>query len=90
LYAGGTVASEKLGALGISEKQVLDYLKEKIAQLDKTRLHENIQPVVDGDWQYEYSILKNYPEIFLTIGVEIIQYKGQTVFTHVFLNSPIL
>lgn len=91
LFAGGIVSPKKLQKLGIHEAQVLSYLKTKLAELaDKTRLHENIESEADGDWQYSYKILEKYPDVPVTVGVESIQYKGQDVFIHVFLNTPIV
>lgn len=91
VFAGGIVKSEKLQKLGITEQQVLTYHKTKISELvDRTRLHENVIPEKDGDWQYKYEVMKDYPDLPLTIGVETITYKGYDVFVHVFLNSPIL
>lgn len=89
VYAGGIVSSNILQTLGINEENILDYLKKKIAQNNNTRLYELLDPITDGDWQYEYNIIKKYPELPLTVGEESISYKGVKVFIHVFLNSPI-
>ena len=90
VFAGGVVNEEKLISLGIKEQDVVEYLKKVLPTVaNKTRLHENIKPELDGEWQYEYIILKQYPEILLSIGVETIKYKNETVFVHAFLNTPI-
>ena len=90
VFAGGIVKPEILEKLGIKESDILTYHKSKLSVLaDKTRLHENVSPEADGDWQYKYEIMRDYPDLPLTIGVEIITYKGNNVFVHVFLNSPI-
>lgn len=90
VFAGGIVTPAKLRTLNITEDQVLAYHKQKLSALaDRTRLHENVHPDPDGDWQYHYSIIHDYPDVPLTVGVETITYKGQDVFVHVFLNTPI-
>lgn len=90
VFAGGIVKPEILKNLGISEEQILAFHKTQLSQLaHTTRLHEDIRPDPDGDWQYKYEVMKDYPDLPLTIGVETITYKGQQVFVHVFLNSPI-
>lgn len=90
VFAGGIVKPEVLQSLGVNEEQVITYLKSKLpAFANTTRLHENIEPQADGDWQYAYKVIKDYPDLPLTIGVESIKYKGKEVFVHVFLNSPI-
>lgn len=90
VYAGGTVSDGVLKTLGIQDKDIMSYLKEKLVALSGvTRLSESVGPMVDGNWQYRYQILKTYPHVPLTIGVEAIAYKGVDVFIHVFLNTPI-
>ena len=90
VYAGGIIAPEKLSALRITEAQVLGYLKKYLSQYaGTTRLHEPVASVPDGDWHYRYTIMKDYPDIPLTIGIETIMYKGNEVFIHVFLVTPV-
>lgn len=90
LYAGGYIQKEKLDDLGISENQIIDFLKKSLLEfIDKTRLHESVKPPADGDWQYEYSVLQKYLQLPLTVGEESIAYKGQKVFIHIFLISPV-
>ena len=90
VYAGGIIAPEKLRALGVNEPQVLAYLKKQLSALSgKTRLHEDVLPPADGDWQYRYAISHTYPDIPLSVGVETIAYKGVDVFVDVFLNAPV-
>lgn len=90
VYAGGMVQSEVLSKLGINDSQVIDYLKKKLSVLaPTTRLHADVIEPADGDWQYAYQILKDYPDLPLTVGVETISYKNTDVFVHVFLNTPI-
>jgi len=90
VYAGGVFSEETLQKLGISEEQVIVYLKQKLTALaDHTRLLEPVNAASDGDWQYRYVIDSTYPEIALTVGIETIRYKGTAVFVHVILNSPV-
>lgn len=90
-FAGGIVNPEKLAELRITEQDVLTYHKQKLAELvDRTRLQEPVEPAADGDWNYQYRILKTYPDVPLTIGIETITYKDQEVFVHAFLNTSIV
>ncbi len=90
VFAGGIVSPEKLSALGIHESQVIAYLKKQLSVFaDKTRLHEEVTPPADGDWQYRYRIVEDYPDVPVSVGVETVTYKGKEVFVHVFLNAPI-
>lgn len=90
VFAGGIVDPMILRKLQVTEEQVLAYHKEKLSSLaDTTRLHKSIRPEPDGDWLYRYDVIKEYPDVPLTVGVETIAYKGQDVFVHVFLNVPI-
>lgn len=90
LYAGGTIMPEELAKLGLTKKDVTGYLKRKIVELGQgTRLSQDAIPEPDGDWQYSYQVIRRLGEIDLTIGLESIAYKGQLVFAHGFLNSPV-
>lgn len=90
LHAGGVIELEELAKLGLTKKDVTGYLKRKIVELgEKTRLSKKCLPEPDGDWQYEYSVLERIDEMNLSVGLESIHYKGQLVFAHGFLNSPI-
>lgn len=90
VFAGGIVKPDILKKLGISEDQVLAYHKQKLSTLaSTTRLHDDVVVPADGDWQYTYQIMKDYPDLLLTVGVETISYKNTDVFVHVFLNTPI-
>lgn len=91
VFAGGIVKPEKLQQLGITEEQVMAYLKSTLPNVaDRTRLHEPVDLAPDGDWKYTYTPMKDYPDLPLSIGVETISYKGEDVFVHVFLNTPIV
>lgn len=91
VFAGGIVKPDMLNALGIEEADVLGYLKTSLTKYaDVTRLHENVAPEPDGDWQYAYKVAQEYPDFPLTVGVETIRYKGHPVFLHVFLNTPVV
>lgn len=90
VYAGGIFSDETLGKLGISEQEVIAYLKQKLSTLaEKTRLLAAVSTPPDGEWQYSYVIDSTYPEISLTVGIETIRYKGTAVFVHVILNTPV-
>lgn len=90
VYAGGTISIAALEHLGITKEAVMEFL---IASLNKageaTRLHENYGPIQDGEWTYQYRIIETNDAIPMTTGKEDIQYKGQLVFTHVFVMCPV-
>jgi len=90
LHAGGVIEPEELAKLGLTKKDVTGYLKTKIVELGtQTRLSADCAPQPDEDWQYSYKVMKHLDELDLTIGLESITYKGQIVFAHGFLNSPV-
>ncbi|OGH16720.1 MAG: hypothetical protein A3C30_00020 [Candidatus Levybacteria bacterium RIFCSPHIGHO2_02_FULL_40_18] len=91
LYAGGTISQEELRRLRISKKMVTDYLKGKLSELkDATRLDRYCLPKPDGYWQYRYELTGiNFREIPVKVGIETISFKGQLVFAHFFLLSPV-
>jgi hypothetical protein len=90
VYAGGTIPLEDLSAMGISKDDVMKFLKSQlIGNGEKTRLHTDFLPDVEGDWQYSYHVLDSDKEIPLTVGKEIIRYKGNLVFVHDFIISPV-
>ena len=90
VYAGGTIPLEKLELIGISKSDVMKFLKKQITEnKEKIRLHTNFEPEAEGDWQYSYKILDTDREIPLTLGKEVIKYKGQLVFVHDFIISPV-
>lgn len=91
LYGGGTPNPEYLNSLGITVKDVGNYLKRKILELgNKTRLFIDCHPKPDGDWQYIYSILQKDPHIPIFLASESIIYqKIHRVHWHPFIISPI-
>lgn len=90
VYAGGTVSLEEMARLGITKQNVMRFLVTMIQQLgDATRLEQDCPPVADGEWQYQYVVKERLPEIRLSAGKEIISYKGEVVFVHWFLMSPV-
>lgn len=90
LYAGGVVKAEDLQELGITEEEVIAYLKRKINELGgRTRLYEDCSPGPDGDWRYFYKIKERVEAVSLVMGLEMITYKNQVVFAHGFLLSPV-
>lgn len=90
LYAGGTIALEELKSLGLTKKDVTNYLKTKLSELgNKTRLFLPLSPEADAHWQYAYEIKEVLDKIPLTVGRESISYKGRTVFVHYMLLCPV-
>lgn len=90
VFAGGIVNPEALIPLGIKESDVLTHLKATLSELaETTRLNENVTHS-EGDWQYAYEVIKSFPEVPLTIGLETIKYKNTPVFVHAFLNAPVV
>lgn len=90
LHAGGTIPVEELTKLGLVKKDVIGFLKRSILESQgKTRLGTDYIPEPQSDWQYAYRILDRKDELDLTVGMETITYKGQLVFAHGFLKSPV-
>jgi hypothetical protein len=90
VYAGGTIPLEKLADLGISKSDVMKFLKKQITENgEKIRLYSNFEPAAEGDWQYSYKVINSDLEIPLTAGKETIKFKGNLVFVHVFVISPV-
>lgn len=90
VYGGGTIPLEELKALGISKGDVMAFLKKQMIENgEKIRLHNNFEAEAEGDWQYSYRVLDADKEIPLTLGKEIIKYKGNLVFVHDFIISPV-
>jgi hypothetical protein len=91
VFAGGIVKPEILTSLGITEQDVLLYLKRILPTVaDRTRLYTDVTSEADGDWKYQYIVTRTFPDVPLTLGVETILYKSQEVFVHVFLIAPIV
>lgn len=89
LYAGGLIEEQKLKQLGIDENDVISTLINQIKLAgEKTRLDADYENK-DGEWKYSYKVKKQIEEIGLLFGKEKIKYKGQLVFVHYFLLSPI-
>lgn len=90
LYGGGTVGLEQLTELGLTKKDVTKYLKRKIGELgEKTRLFDDCDINPDGDWQYNYKIMKNMEDIPLTVAMETISFKGKLIFAHAFILTTV-
>jgi hypothetical protein len=90
LHGGGTFPLETIAALGLVKKDVIGFLKRSILESQgKTRLEEDYMPDAQGDWQYTYRILDSKDPIGLAVGMETITYRGQEVFAHAFINTPV-
>jgi len=89
VYAGGTIDKEKLEKLGLTGKDVVKKLIFFVNKLrNKTRLDTDTE-AVEGDWIYSYRIIEPIKEIPVTAGVEKIKFKGNPVFIHFHINSPV-
>ncbi len=89
LYAGGVLAESDLKTLGISEKEVIEFLQKVLkTYAGESRLFENFA-VGEDPWLYEYELLHHDSAVDLTFGKESILYTGTVVFAHGFLISPI-
>lgn len=90
VYAGGTISLVALKQLGITKKDILKFLITSLNTAGaQTRLHENFGPILEGDWSYRYAVIEQNDSIPMTTGREDIRYKGNIVFTHVFIMCPI-
>lgn len=90
VYAGGEADPELLKKFGTTHQEVISNLISRIQQLgDKTRLFTDCYPEDINGWSYEYKILDNDNQIPVTTGKEIIKFKNQIVFVHVFVLSAV-
>jgi hypothetical protein len=88
-YAGGSLGPDELNKFGLTDKDVIGKLIFFVNKLgDKTRLDEDVE-LIDGDWVYEYKVMKSVKEIPVCVGEEDILYKGNLVFVHFHVNSPV-
>ena len=89
LYAGGTISVEKLRELGLTKKDVTGQLKKFIKESSGTSRLLAPYSSQDNDWAYDYHLIASLPEIPLRVGMETIQFKGDLVFAHGFLQTTI-
>src|SRR5258708_5930376 len=90
VYAGGTISIEAMEKLGITKKDVMEFLIKCLnAFAESTRLHENFGPHREGNWLYQYKVLEKNDAIPMTTGREEIAYQGQMVFVHAFVMCPV-
>lgn len=89
VYAGGSLEEEKLKELGLTGKDVIGKLVLFVNRLgDKTRLDEDAEST-EGDWTYTYKIMKSVKEIPVDVAEEEIRFRGNLVFVHFHINSPV-
>lgn len=92
LYGGGVAPKEILQVLGLNKKDITNKLKEFIRDSEgQTRLLQNYSSTKGEDWQYDYKIIYSLDnqEIPINWAVETIIYRGNLVFAHGFIHSPI-
>jgi hypothetical protein len=90
VYAGGTIYEETLQDLGLTKKNVISFLKKNILENgENIRLHNDFKPEAEGDWQYKYKVIDREDSIPITVGKESIYHKGELVFVHGFVISPV-
>ena len=90
LYGGGTPDPKILEDLGITVEDIGAYLIKMLTTLgNKTRLFEDYVGEVEGEWQYNYTILLIDHTIKVVSAAEEILYKGTRVHLHPFILSPV-
>lgn len=90
VYAGGSLSDKELAEFELTGKDVIRKLVFFINQLgDKTRLDADAE-LTDGDWNYSYKVIKSVKEIPINVSEEEIKYKGNMVFIHFHINSPVI
>lgn len=89
VYAGGTLAADKLRRLGLTKKDVIGKLAFFVNKLgDGTRLDQDAK-MTDGVWRYTYIVLKSVKEIPVDLGEEEIRHNENLVFVHYHIISPV-
>jgi len=91
VYAGGTISESVMAQMGISKKDVMQFLISSLNTAgEATRLHQDYGPVSTDGWTYHYTVLEKNDSIPMTTGKESISYKNEVVFIHVFVLCPIM
>lgn len=91
VYAGGTISPDELNQIGLTKKDVTNHLKKFIREAaGLTRVSDDYAAPPDGDWDYEYRVQEKVPGIPLEAGLEVIRFKGQPVFAHWIVRSPVV
>lgn len=89
LYAGGVLNDAQLSVLGISEPDVIAFLKKAlVAVKQNTRLEKDCTFSVDN-WDYRYEVVASTPTIGIIVGKESISLNQLEVFVHFFLLCPV-
>jgi len=89
-YVGNVVSSERLEAVGISEKEILIFLKKIIIEYgSQTRFNTDFESIFEN-WKYSYKVTYKEKDPFIINGIEKIFYKGNSVFTHTFGISKVI
>lgn len=89
VYAGGSLDTENLQKLGLTDDEVSAELKYFLKTLGaESRLDKEIE-LEHGKYKYTYKILKDVKEIPVIVGEEEIRYEGSLVFVHYHINSPV-
>ncbi len=90
VYAGGTISYDALQDLGISKKEVIEFLISCLNKFGElTRFNQDCGPYEEGDWTYAYRVVEQKENIPITTGKEEIKYKGKIVFIHMFVICPV-
>ncbi len=90
VYAGGTIPPEELQKLGITKGDVMKFLKKQMLESgEKIRLHSDFEPEAEGDWKYSYKVTGTNKQVPMTMGKEVISYRGNLVFEHDFIICPV-
>lgn len=88
-YLGGSIESEKLDKLGISEDDIIAQLKKFVTKSKgQTRLYSFYEDV-EGEWNYSYNILFKNDDPKMTVGLEVIGFSDIFVFHHIIGICPI-
>lgn len=89
VYAGGSLDSEALHKLGLTEEDVLTEIRYFLKTLGtKTRLDEDVE-FEHGKYKYSYKVIKSIEEIPVIVGEEEIRHDQSLVFVHYLINSPV-
>lgn len=89
VYAGGTIALEKLQELGTSKPEVLTFLKSIMLDHGEKIRQDSDFEFTNGDWKYIYKVTDQEKDIPIISGKESIFYKNNLVFVHMFVLCPV-
>lgn len=90
VYVGDTISEEKLAELGITQKDIMIFLKEVITLHAQDIRFDTDFETSNGDFKYSYKVTYKNDDPFIINGIEQIYFKETCVFIHTFAISKVV